>query len=113
MTDSSEQSINVYGRLDISVNEAVYEAGKVSTVTILLRNPFDKPVEIIEIQGPRLSQINEASRSRRQLSEQINLNTRRRTRSNWFRKFFLEMGKIAITQISFGGVRAVPQTLST
>ena len=49
----------IYGRLDVTIPEATYEAGKVSTVRILLRNPFDEPVEILEIQGPRSSHLQE------------------------------------------------------
>ena len=36
--------------------------GRISTVRILLRNPFDEPVEILEIKGPRSSYIQEAQK---------------------------------------------------
>ena len=45
-TDSNSKT---YGRLDVTVPDETYEAGRISTVRILLRNPFDEPVEILEI----------------------------------------------------------------
>ena len=57
MNDTDNTAI--YGRLDVTIPEATYEAGKVSTVRILLRNPFDEPVEILEVQGPRSSHLQE------------------------------------------------------
>lgn len=47
------------GRLDITIPEATYEAGKLSIVSILIRNPFDEPIEIIDLQGPKSSQLKE------------------------------------------------------
>ncbi len=68
-----ESPSKTYGRLDVTIPDATYEAGKISTVRILLRNPFDEPVEILEIKGPRSSHIQEAQREYMELTENQNL----------------------------------------
>ena len=59
---NTPQSTNpdAYGRLDVTIGETSFEAGKQSPVTILLRNPFDVPVEVMEIRGPRSYRLREA-----------------------------------------------------
>ena len=57
----NESTATVYGHLDVSIPEAIYEAGKVSNVRILLRNPFDEPVDVLNIQGPRSPHLQEIS----------------------------------------------------
>ncbi|MCB9857763.1 MAG: hypothetical protein H6818_18930 [Phycisphaerales bacterium] len=52
------------GRLDVTVQEASFVAGSVSPVAIVLRNPFDVPVEIVQIQGPRSHHIYETDRQK-------------------------------------------------
>ena len=54
---NTDNSSKTYGRLDVTIPDATYEAGRISTVRILLRNPFDEPVEIIEIKGPSVVSI--------------------------------------------------------
>lgn len=105
--DNSVEKIDVYGRLDVTVPEAVYEAGRVSTVTILLRNPFNEPVEVLEIQGPRSSHLSEVVRDFRVTSKDQASNIRQAKRKPSLLKFFLQrLTKIQITEISFGGINA-------
>jgi len=60
MDIQEEQShASVFGRLDVTISDTSLEAGRISPVTILVRNPFDVPVEIVEIQGPQSSQLRE------------------------------------------------------
>lgn len=92
----------IYGRLDVSVPEAVYEAGKVSVVTILIRNSFDKAVEILEIQGPRSSHVREVGR----FTNKNRNSQRSREKSNWFISLFKNLSNLSITEIKFSGIRA-------
>ncbi|MFN7204383.1 MAG: hypothetical protein ACK5U5_01730 [Burkholderiales bacterium] len=104
MVDNVEK-IDVYGHLDVTVPEAVYEAGKVSTVTILLRNPFNEPVEIIEIQGPRSSHLSEVVRDTRVSSTDRSSTSRQvRRKPNWTQSFLGSLSKVLITEVSFGGL---------
>lgn len=96
--------IDVYGRLDVTVPEAVYEAGKLSTVTILLRNPFNEPVEILEIQGPRSSHLSEVVRDTRSSSRDKTSASRQvKKKPNWFRSFLESLSKVLVTEVSVGG----------
>lgn len=104
---NTEQEIDVYGRLDVTVPEAVYEAGKISTVTILLRNPFDQPVEILEIQGPRSSHVREVSKGYRiSENEKISVSPQSRRKLSWFQLLLQRIAKISITEVAFSGIRA-------
>lgn len=113
MNENSETN-QIYGRLDVSVPDAVYEAGRVSTVTILLRNPFDEPVEILEIQGPRSSHLSAVVRDTQVLSRDENLIARpAKKKSNWLKSFFASLSKVLITEVSIGGVSLeFPETRS-
>jgi hypothetical protein len=96
--------IDVYGRLDVTVPEAVYEAGKVSTVTILLRNPFNEPVEILEIQGPRSSHLSEVVRdTRSSLRDKISTSRQVKKEPNWFRSSLESLSRVLVTEVNVGG----------
>jgi hypothetical protein len=102
--DDSAGKLDVYGRLDVTVPEAVYEAGKVSTVTILLRNPFNEPVEILEIQGPRSSHLSEVVRDvRASPRDKISTSKQAKKKPNWFRYFLGSLSRILVTEVSVGG----------
>jgi hypothetical protein len=47
------------GRLDITVPEQEFEAGKPGTISILIKNPFDTPIDILEVMGPRSPHLQE------------------------------------------------------
>jgi len=97
----------VYGRLDVTIPEAVYEAGKVSTVSLLLRNPFNKPVEILEIQGPRSSHLREIAEELRAREEKNQISTPQQTRKEiGFLRSFLKgfYKEVQFTEVSFGGI---------
>jgi hypothetical protein len=96
--------VDVYGRLDVTVPEAVYEAGRVSTVTILLRNPFNEPVEILEIQGPRSSHLSEVVRDVRASSrDNISTSKQAKRKSSWVRSFLGSLSRVLVTEVSVGG----------
>ena len=103
--DANAEKIDVYGHLDVTVPEAVYEAGKVSTVTVLLRNPFNEPVEIIEIQGPRSSHLSEVVRDARVLSTGTSTTSKQvRRKSSLVKSLLGSLSKVLITEVSFGGL---------
>lgn len=43
----------VLGRLDVTASEQEFEADKPGLISILIKNPFDLPIEILELVGPR------------------------------------------------------------
>ena len=106
--DNSSEVIDIYGRLDVTVPEAVYEAGRVSTVAILLRNPFNKPVEILEVQGPRSSHLSEVIKGIQ--SDKVNEDSNEkngRAATSWFNSFLnLLTAKIKVTEVRFGAITA-------
>lgn len=106
MEINTEKS-DVYGRLDIALPEAVYEAGKVSIVTILLRNPFNEPVEILEIQGPRSSHLSEVVKDFRATSrnQSSSSNSRQvKRKSGWIRSLFQNFNEFLMTPIDINAI---------
>jgi hypothetical protein len=105
--DGALGKIDVSGRLDVSVPEAVYEAGRVSTVTILLRNPFDETVEVLEIQGPRSSHLREVVRGSQALTRGSSEHRPRREngQNTWIRTLFKSISRVFISEVSLGGFR--------
>lgn len=93
----------VYGRLDVTIPEAEYEAGKVSTVSLLLRNPFDTPVEILDIQGPRSPHLGEVLNNTNLLTDENDRQvvTQSSQKIGWIQK--LTQG-VRFSEISFGGI---------
>lgn len=105
MSENPETN-HIYGRLDVTVPKAVYEAGRVSTVTILLSNPFDESVEVLEIQGPRSSHLSAVVRDTLVLSrDKKNISRPVKKKPNWLSYFFESLSKVLITEVSFGGFR--------
>jgi len=106
-----DKKADIYGRLDVSIKESSYEAGKISTVAILLRNPFDKPVEILEIQGPRSSHLQEIQSIKSEKGVPKDLSITKGTsekKKSWISSWFdFLIRDIAFTEIKFGGVTAV------
>ena len=106
--DNSSEVIDIYCLLDVTVPEAVYEAGRVSTVAILLRNPFNKPVEILEVQGPRSSHLSEVIKGIQ--SDKVNEDSNEkngRAATSWFNSFLnLLTAKIKVTEVRFGAITA-------
>ncbi len=50
---TERETENTFGRLDVSVPDQAFEAGKAGTISILIKNPFNVPIEIIEVVGPK------------------------------------------------------------
>ena len=113
VTMAQDSLDHALGRLDVTVPEQVFEAGKLGTVSILIRNPFDSPIEVLEIQGPRSSDL-------RDDHGQIVANTRLARRNaegaseSWFRKIGNALGLFSISEVSFAGVTVeFPQSRRT
>jgi len=105
-----ENNPKTYGRLDVTIPDEAYEAGSISTVRILIRNPFDEPVEVLEIMGPRSSHIQEAQREYFSQTESQNANkaidkevplskTTALTEKIW-----RSLSGMVFSSISFGGI---------
>lgn len=105
-----ESPSKTYGRLDVMIPDATYEAGKISTVRILLRNPFDEPVEILEIKGPRSSHIQEAQREYMELTENQNLKkigesgVHKTASKKLADRILSSLSAVSFSGISFGGI---------
>lgn len=100
---------DLYGRLDVTIPEGTYIAGKVSTVRILIRNPFDKPVEIVEIRGPRSSFLCEISEEPTYSgNSQPGVQPAQKTGRGVIRSFFEKLSRVnvQISEISFSGISA-------
>jgi hypothetical protein len=54
---SEATTSKAFGRLDVTVPDQEFEAGQLGTISILIKNPFDSPIEILEIVGPRSSHL--------------------------------------------------------
>jgi hypothetical protein len=54
---SEASTSKAFGRLDVTVPEQEFEAGRLGTISTLIKNPFDSPIEILEIVGPRSSHL--------------------------------------------------------
>jgi len=107
---NTNSNSKTYGRLDVTIPDATYEAGQISTVRILLRNPFDEPVEILEIKGPRSSHIQEAQKEYIELTENQNF---KKTSETGFHKtenkkisdrILSTLRGVSFSGISFGGI---------
>lgn len=101
----TDTSWKTYGRLDVTVPEETYEAGRVSTVRILVRNPFDEPVEILEIKGPRSSHLHETQKEFLELSG--NLDFQKRTEDGVHKTESKKIGdriRSAVSGVTFSSV---------
>jgi len=99
------ENATIYGRLDVTIPEATYEAGKVSTVRILLRNPFDEPVEILEVQGPRSSHLQEIA-SQSLASNGTNETNQEESLGSKIKNNLIKgLSNIAFTEVSLGGIQ--------
>lgn len=113
MSEKLESKLNpdAFGRLDVTIREASFEAGKISPVTILVRNPFDVPVEIVQIQGPRSYHLHEIEKVRSQdrkgkkedLSKHTGEGLGKRGVGSRLKRF-LGLGQLTITEISIGPI---------
>ncbi|GEM_PF-1711197 len=101
---------DAYGRLDVTVREASFEAGKISPVTIILRNPFDVPVEVIEIQGPRSYHLHEIDKARTPSLTGVDSDQFQGSspapKESFVRRLLRDIGKIQVAEISMGPITA-------
>lgn len=107
---SNDEKSDLYGRLDVTIPEGTYTAGRVSTVRILIRNPFDKPVEIVEIRGPRSSSLCEIPEglTYNNRNNQPGVQPAQESRPRGLRSFFERISKVnvQVSEISFAGISA-------
>ncbi len=90
------------GRLDITVPEQEFEAGKPGTISVLIKNPFDVPIDILEVVGPRSPHLREAA-GEVQHREQV------RKRTSW--RALRDRVVPSVSEIQFSGVKLeFPQT---
>lgn len=105
-----------YGKLDIVIAESSYEAGRTSSVSILIRNPFNKPVELIDIQGPKSSNLQELKQNKTMAnSDSIGAS---KEEYSYFKNLAIKIRKIFsgvyFTEVSFGGVNIqIPRNKNT
>lgn len=101
--DATAGITEVFGRLDVTIPEAVYEAGKISTVSLLLRNPFDTPVEILEIQGPRSPHLSEILDNPKLLANENNnqVITQPSPKIGWLQQI---TQSLRLNEVSLGGI---------
>jgi hypothetical protein len=85
----------VYGRIDVTIPQAVHEAGRLSTVSIIIRNPFNVPVEILEIQGPRSSQLEDIHRGGGELRDSHQKKSWRSSIASYFSRFSISEVRVA------------------
>jgi hypothetical protein len=100
------------GKLDVSIPEDGYEAGRVGTVRILIRNPFDVPVEIVDIQRPRSSHLCDEP-SGRLHPNGIQLNNAESEQGGLWSSFLKSLSgatEVAVSGVSFAGLKAEFET---
>jgi hypothetical protein len=88
------------GRLDVSIDDETYEAGAGCIVVITIRNPFEVPVQILELKQPRSSNLRQAP-ERTTSSKRTEGNGKFRW-PTWTSLF----GNVLTTSISFAGIKA-------
>ena len=52
------------GKLQVVISDEGFEAGRLNTVSIVVSNPFDVPVEILDIEAPKSSHLGSRRYSR-------------------------------------------------
>jgi hypothetical protein len=90
------------GRLDVSVDDETYEAGSGSILVITIKNPFDVPIEILDITEPQSSNLRRAPKGSTKNGAKSEDVSWRRFLPSWNDI----LGGVVKTSIGFGGVRA-------
>jgi hypothetical protein len=97
------------GRLDAAILDDPFEAGRVNTARLIIRNPFDAPVQIIEILPPKSSTLRElqvAERAEKDANEARESHASKsiaRFLSSFISGFFGSIGmRIGSAEITFG-----------
>jgi len=63
-----------YGRLEVDIPDDSFEAGKINTARIIIKNPFEVPIEIINIESPRSSTLKDINRMPNIIDDQLSYN---------------------------------------
>ena len=96
---SGSRASNAYGRIDVAIPQVVHEAGRLSTVSIIIRNPFNVTVEIVDIQGPRSSHLEDIHRGG---GQQRDFHKQR----NWWRSLGSYFTRFTISEVRIAGITA-------
>lgn len=91
------------GRLDVSVDDETYEAGSGNIIVVTLRNPFDVPIEIIELKEPRSTSLRS---SHKQLVTSGNEARPKKSFWEYLPGIGLLFGSGISASFGFGGVKA-------
>jgi hypothetical protein len=109
------------GKLQVVISDEGFEAGRLNTVSIVVSNPFDVPVEILGIEAPRSSHLG------RLAHEQTTTETVRKVPASdratpsstatvtkhqrpvrgwwwWWKEFFSGISDVALGSVSLGGM---------
>lgn len=100
MKEPPDQSLTA--KLDITIPEETHTAGKPSVTRVVIHNPHDFPIEIIDIQAPQSSQIRRLLEPRRGETDDKGA----ATEGGFGKKLAKLFGSISVTEVSFGGIRA-------
>ena len=78
--DGSQQFI---GKLEVDVPDDSFEAGKICTARIIIRNPFDVSVDIIEIDSPRSSTLDDLISTQKESSKDQDSSSEHKKRQSY------------------------------
>lgn len=94
------------GKLDVAIPEDAYEAGKIGTVRLIIRNSFDLPVDILEIQRPRSSYLTDIAEKSVSVCKQDGEASTDNAVSKFLRRSLSGATKVAVSGVSFAGMSA-------
>lgn len=92
----------VSGKLEITIPEEVHVAGRPNIIRIIIHNPFDSPVEILDVRAPKSSQI----RRLKKKSSEDQPSQESRPLSLGLNSILGGFSSALITEVTFGGIRA-------
>jgi hypothetical protein len=102
--DDSTPNSSSYGRLDVTVPEQEFEAGRPGTISILIKNPFNSPIEIVELVGPRSSHLQDRVLDTPTPGVTRGIALPPPRRRSWYERFFPFLRSEEVS-LSFAGVR--------
>jgi hypothetical protein len=111
---------DAHGKLQVVISDEGFEAGRLNTVSIIVSNPFDVPVEILDIEAPKSSLLSRLANDQVQSgppTERVvsTANGRAVTEVDqplsWWARLrrylgsLSHMGEVAVGSVSFAGVK--------
>ena len=90
-------------KLEITIPEETHTAGRPNVTRVVIHNPHDFPVEIIDIQAPQSSEIRRLLEPRSGVPD----GSTPAPKEGFARRLGRAVGSLAlVTEVSFGGIRA-------